>query len=414
MVPGRLHAWQSPEAPPPHAVSQQTPSTHWPLTHSAAAVQLVPCGFFAAHSWPAQYVAGGHPAPHGMGQSTLVPLQVSAPPHTGSPGSPDGAGRHCPRKPGKSQRSHEPVQALAQHTPFAHAPLVHWAFEVQAWPLGRDGWQVPESQNEPMAHWRAEVQVVGHPPWPSQTKGAQVDAVPSGNTSHWPSRPICAHDSQAPEHDRLQQRPWAHTPEAQVLPDWQASPRGLATPPALAPPAAPPAATPPASPPPIIVTPPASPPPAIATPPAAPPARPPAAPPPAAEHDTRHTPSQHTKPSLHRLRSSHAKDVTALGSTQTQPLTNTRRNQKRTMRPPYGNRRSGRADGRESSRTRRHGGWARPSRRMRVRVAPQQPLDEGSLTERRAGGWRQTHRPPTPFVSRRPSRLRRRRCWPPP
>ena len=36
------HAWQSPVAPPPHAVAQHTPSTQKPLPHCAALVQSEP------------------------------------------------------------------------------------------------------------------------------------------------------------------------------------------------------------------------------------------------------------------------------------------------------------------------------------------------------------------------------------
>jgi hypothetical protein len=40
-----LHAWQSVVTPPPQALSQQTPSTQYPLTHSDAEVQLAPFAF---------------------------------------------------------------------------------------------------------------------------------------------------------------------------------------------------------------------------------------------------------------------------------------------------------------------------------------------------------------------------------
>lgn len=125
--------------PPPHAVSQQTPSTQFPLVHSRPAVHTTPSGFLAAHSVPEQYVPMGQPAEHGIGQSTLVPLQVTEPPQTGSPGSPIGDGRHVPGDGGRSQRSQLPVHGDEQQTPFAHVPEVHWNPAVQVWPRPRVG-----------------------------------------------------------------------------------------------------------------------------------------------------------------------------------------------------------------------------------------------------------------------------------
>ena len=92
--------------------------------------QVEPSGFFAAHSVPEQYVLAGQPAEQGIGQSTFVPLQVTLPPHTGSPGSPMGEGRQVPAGI-RSQRSQLPVQGVEQQTPFAHEPEVHWRFAVQ-------------------------------------------------------------------------------------------------------------------------------------------------------------------------------------------------------------------------------------------------------------------------------------------
>lgn len=89
-----------------------------------------PSGFFAAHSVPEQYVVEGQPAVQGIGQSTFVPLQVTFPPHSGSPGSPTGEGRQVPAGI-RSQRSQLPVQGVEQQTPFAHEPEVHWRFAVQ-------------------------------------------------------------------------------------------------------------------------------------------------------------------------------------------------------------------------------------------------------------------------------------------
>lgn len=52
--PARLQAWQSLVDPPPHVVSQHTPSTQLPFTHSTFVAHVVPSGFFAAQSVPAQ------------------------------------------------------------------------------------------------------------------------------------------------------------------------------------------------------------------------------------------------------------------------------------------------------------------------------------------------------------------------
>jgi hypothetical protein len=84
-------------------------------------------------------------------------------------------------------------------------------------------------------------------------KGEHDAAVPSGNTAHEPSRPVCAHDSQAPLQVRSQHRPWAQIPLAHGTPGthgWPvaivALPPPCADPPALPPPwAEPPAVEPP-------------------------------------------------------------------------------------------------------------------------------------------------------------------------
>lgn len=124
-------------------MSQQTPSTQLPLTHSTPMPQPRPLGFFAAQRVPEHQVLLGQPAAQEIGQSTLVPLHVTEAPHSGSPGSPIGEGLQVPTAPGRSQRSHEPEHALAQHTPFAQMPEVHWKPCVHPCPFARVIRQVP-------------------------------------------------------------------------------------------------------------------------------------------------------------------------------------------------------------------------------------------------------------------------------
>lgn len=95
-LPGTLHAWQSFGAPPPHASSQQTPSTQTPLAHWVAALQVEPSGLGDTqtpvsqispdtHSesrvqppqmLPLQF-ADGHWMVWGGGQSASLPVQFA-------------------------------------------------------------------------------------------------------------------------------------------------------------------------------------------------------------------------------------------------------------------------------------------------------------------------------------------------
>lgn len=95
---------------------------------------------------PLQYVPPGQPALQRIGQSTSVPLQLTEAPHAGLPGSPDGAGRHEPTWPERSQRSQLPLQAPSQHTPSAQKPEPHSELAAQATPRAFSGTQLPPAQ----------------------------------------------------------------------------------------------------------------------------------------------------------------------------------------------------------------------------------------------------------------------------
>jgi hypothetical protein len=87
---------------PSHAVSQHTPSTQYPDTHSVAPPHSVPAVFLHA------------PAPsHAVGAA-----QVSSCAHFATK-------LHVPRLAGRLHARHSPVHAVSQHTPSAQEPLTH-------------------------------------------------------------------------------------------------------------------------------------------------------------------------------------------------------------------------------------------------------------------------------------------------
>jgi hypothetical protein len=71
--PAVLQAWQSLGSPPPHAVSQQVPSTQWPLEHWPDAVHAPPLLVFAMQVEALQWAVGAHCA-------SLEQLERQAPP----------------------------------------------------------------------------------------------------------------------------------------------------------------------------------------------------------------------------------------------------------------------------------------------------------------------------------------------
>jgi hypothetical protein len=73
-LPGRSHARQAPS----HATSQQTPSAHAPLVHSAAAAQSAPFAFFATHALAAQYAAASQSVVVAHVDAQAVPDAVHA------------------------------------------------------------------------------------------------------------------------------------------------------------------------------------------------------------------------------------------------------------------------------------------------------------------------------------------------
>ncbi len=83
---------------------------------------------------------------------------------------------HVPSCPGSAQDLHDPVQAVAQHRPWAHCPLVHWVPALQVAPLGRFP-QVPATQRLPVVHWASLPQLLAHtlplqPRWGAQLRAA--------------------------------------------------------------------------------------------------------------------------------------------------------------------------------------------------------------------------------------------------
>ena len=100
---------------------------------------------------PEQYVLVGQPAVQRIGQSRRVPLQTSAPPHAGVPGSLAGAGSQLPVVE-RLQRSQLPEHASAQHTPSEQKPEEHSVALAHPVPSVFTGWHMPLPQKRPAEH----------------------------------------------------------------------------------------------------------------------------------------------------------------------------------------------------------------------------------------------------------------------
>jgi hypothetical protein len=143
-LPGRSHASQA----PPQAVSQQTPSTHWPLPHWFSALHAWPGVFFASQVPEAlQKLPSAHCASevHPAGQAVPVPLHTYGP-QEGAPALPGATGEQLPPLPGTLQASHAPSQAVLQHTPSTQWLLAHCSAREHASPAPSLGTQSPSSQ----------------------------------------------------------------------------------------------------------------------------------------------------------------------------------------------------------------------------------------------------------------------------
>ena len=141
--PGRTQESQA----PPQAVLQHTPSTQLPLPHWLAAEQAPPLVFFGAQVPASQKLPELHceSLVQVLGQLAEEPLQTKAP-HEGEPALPATTGLHVPTLPATLQASHEPPQAVLQHTPSTHWPLPHWLVPVQVPPFVFFGTHAPALQ----------------------------------------------------------------------------------------------------------------------------------------------------------------------------------------------------------------------------------------------------------------------------
>lgn len=140
---------------------------------------------------------------------------AAAPLHTygaqlGTPAVPAATGPQIPGRPGRSQRSHAPVQALSQHTPSTHSPPSHWVDAVQAEPFGRSGAHAPSVQLAPGAQSVFEVQLVRQAPFG-----------PQRYTPHAGSAERSGADSQVPALGPLQVRHGPLHAESQQVPSTQ-------------------------------------------------------------------------------------------------------------------------------------------------------------------------------------------------
>ncbi|MBK7395276.1 MAG: hypothetical protein IPJ34_02965 [Myxococcales bacterium] len=131
-LPVASHASQA----PPHAASQQTPSTQWALAHSPLAEHPAPLVFLAAHTVPAQYALATQSAllAHVVAQPLLV--QVAKSPQLRVPWGVPTTAVQVPIAPGTSHAAQDPVQGVLQHTPSTHAPDSQSAPRLQVVPSG--------------------------------------------------------------------------------------------------------------------------------------------------------------------------------------------------------------------------------------------------------------------------------------
>jgi hypothetical protein len=133
---------------PVHAVSQHTPSTHWPLAHCFSPPHAVPGVFFfsqvpaALQKWPSAHWAS---EVHLSGQDVAVPSHVYGE-QEGVPVLPGGTGEQLPALPGRLQASHAPSQAVLQHTPSTQWLLAHCSARVHVSPAPSLGTQARPSQ----------------------------------------------------------------------------------------------------------------------------------------------------------------------------------------------------------------------------------------------------------------------------
>ncbi len=121
-----------------------------------------------------------------------------------------------PTLPGRLQASHEPLQAVLQHTPSTHWPLAHWLLAPQVAPGVLRSTHVPLAQYWLLAHCESAVQALGQRgEVPLHTYGAQegLPALPEGMGLHVPTLPVRLQTSQLLSHAELQ-----HTPSTQWLP----------------------------------------------------------------------------------------------------------------------------------------------------------------------------------------------------
>ncbi|MEN9798180.1 MAG: hypothetical protein RL653_1876 [Pseudomonadota bacterium] len=135
--------------PPSHAVSQQTPSTHWPETHWVGPAQAAPVALFAVQApasqwWPLLQSAS---AEHGE-------MQLAAPPQRVGPHSRAGSVRRgrevqVPTAPTRLHAWQVAAQAVSQQVPSTQKPLSHACAPVHCRPAARFGVQVPSWQKFP-------------------------------------------------------------------------------------------------------------------------------------------------------------------------------------------------------------------------------------------------------------------------
>jgi len=222
-LPAWLHAMQVPL----HAVSQQTPSAQWRLSHAASDMQGAPSGWRGWHAPPMQRKPAAQSAVSSQlaGQVMASPVH-SSPPQVGEGAAPAGATLQVPTAPSRLHRSHPAVQGPLQHTPSAQKPEAHSAPPLQEAPSTFFGPHVPAWQKLPALQSVSALHEARQVPVPLQVAlpHSPAGSVRAGMGEQVPTNPDRLQAWQAPLQEPLQHTPSAHAPELHSVPAPQTSP----------------------------------------------------------------------------------------------------------------------------------------------------------------------------------------------
>jgi hypothetical protein len=182
---------------PPHATSQQTPSTQKLLRHSPA----------PAHGWP-------------LGLRPQLPLASQTLPSTQSP-SPVQRARHAPSR--QRNGEHTCTPGVRQVPMPLHVPAVF----RRSPPLQVGATQTVSAAYSAQPPMPSHVPVCPHDAAPLSLQIACGSALPASTGQHAPERPTRLQLTHGPLQATLQQTPSAQKPDAQSVFFWHTAPGGL-------------------------------------------------------------------------------------------------------------------------------------------------------------------------------------------